>query len=218
MHVAIVGGGIAGLYSAILLQEAGHTVTVYEASSRLGGRIYTHRFKPMRKDENPFFEAGAMRLPLSSLHEGVYDFLRYLNKRCPPEDRIELLPFVFQHPNNKLLIRGQLRKVGDRSLPAELGLPSKYHNKLASEILLEVMQPWLDLLWSDPQRGIREALEYDDMTFRHYLRAVAKLPHEAIDFVELIQSQTNQFDNSFFDLVMQTMHFNSPGKICTRIF
>ena len=49
------------------------------------------------------------------------------------------------------------------------------------------------------------------MTFRYYLRTVALMPPEAIDFVEMIQSQTNQYDNSFADLVMQTLHFNTPG-------
>lgn len=41
--VAIVGGGIAGLYAAYILRNAGVTAQVYEASGRTGGRIYTMR-------------------------------------------------------------------------------------------------------------------------------------------------------------------------------
>lgn len=41
--VAIVGGGIAGLVAAYRLQKAGRRVTIYEASGRLGGRMFTKR-------------------------------------------------------------------------------------------------------------------------------------------------------------------------------
>ena len=37
-RVAIVGGGLAGLTAALRLKQAGVNATVYEASSRLGGR------------------------------------------------------------------------------------------------------------------------------------------------------------------------------------
>lgn len=39
--VAIVGGGIAGLYAAYILRNAGIIANIYEASGRTGGRIYT---------------------------------------------------------------------------------------------------------------------------------------------------------------------------------
>jgi uncharacterized protein with NAD-binding domain and iron-sulfur cluster len=37
--VAIVGGGLAGLTAALRLAERGYTVTVYEGSARLGGKV-----------------------------------------------------------------------------------------------------------------------------------------------------------------------------------
>lgn len=40
--VTVVGGGIAGLYSAYLLKNSGYDVTIIEAKNRLGGRILTH--------------------------------------------------------------------------------------------------------------------------------------------------------------------------------
>src|SRR5712691_982986 len=40
-HIAIVGGGIAGLNAALTLQDAGIASTVYEASDRVGGRMHS---------------------------------------------------------------------------------------------------------------------------------------------------------------------------------
>jgi monoamine oxidase len=40
-RIAIIGGGVAGLNAALTLQDAGIASTVYEASSRVGGRMHS---------------------------------------------------------------------------------------------------------------------------------------------------------------------------------
>ncbi|HEV2027092.1 MAG TPA: NAD(P)/FAD-dependent oxidoreductase [Candidatus Dormibacteraeota bacterium] len=40
-RIAIIGGGISGLNAALTLRDAGHASTVYEASSRVGGRMHS---------------------------------------------------------------------------------------------------------------------------------------------------------------------------------
>src|SRR5690606_21768427 len=42
-RIAVVGGGMAGLNAAYTLKKAGIAATIYEASDRTGGRIYTAR-------------------------------------------------------------------------------------------------------------------------------------------------------------------------------
>ncbi len=41
-RIAIIGGGISGLTAAMTLQDAGYASTVYEASSRVGGRMHSN--------------------------------------------------------------------------------------------------------------------------------------------------------------------------------
>jgi monoamine oxidase len=42
-HVGIVGGGVAGLFAAIILKSVGCRVTLWEATERVGGRVRTLR-------------------------------------------------------------------------------------------------------------------------------------------------------------------------------
>lgn len=46
LRVAVIGAGTAGLHCAVRLAEAGADVTVYEASGRTGGRMFTDRGPP----------------------------------------------------------------------------------------------------------------------------------------------------------------------------
>lgn len=54
MKIGIVGAGISGLQAALLLEAAGHEVTVFEARDRIGGRLETIR----DSGEHALYEAG----------------------------------------------------------------------------------------------------------------------------------------------------------------
>lgn len=51
-------------------------------------------------------------------------------------------------------------------------------------------------------------LKYDEYSFRRYLRTEG-WPHEVIEYVELTNSQTNQYDLSFTELIMQNLDFDT---------
>lgn len=52
-HIVIIGGGIGGLALANLLQKAGHSVSIYEQASQLGGRASQKEVAGFRFDTGP---------------------------------------------------------------------------------------------------------------------------------------------------------------------
>lgn len=53
MTIGIIGGGVGGLMTALLLSRQGYTVSVYEKSDKLGGRLAFVRNGAYRIDEGP---------------------------------------------------------------------------------------------------------------------------------------------------------------------
>lgn len=43
--VGILGGGVGGLYAAMMLESVGVPYEVLEARDRVGGRLFTHKFE-----------------------------------------------------------------------------------------------------------------------------------------------------------------------------
>ena len=88
--------GVAGLYCALLLAEAGHRVKIFEASDRAGGRIFTYR-----DAENPSLyrgEFGAMRFPL--------EMQPYLNHLLRQRYNLKLSEFVNSNDNGYIYMNG----------------------------------------------------------------------------------------------------------------
>lgn len=100
---------MAGLTAAYELTLAGHEVTVYEASDRAGGRLFTY------DTGSTIVELGGMRLPLS-IHTLVDT---YIKKRL----HLPLEPFVSYHPNTFIYINGIKHRADNTSfLPGEYNL------------------------------------------------------------------------------------------------
>ncbi|CAF9918063.1 MAG: hypothetical protein HETSPECPRED_003650 [Heterodermia speciosa] len=209
MDIGIVGAGIAGLYAALLLRREGHKVTIFEASHRVGGRIYTHRFPSLFEDEDVYYEAGAMRIPRSSLHLRFYQFIRYLNTHVSRQKKLELIPYILEHQNNDFFVRGQKVRLSESDQIKDLDLPENFRGKSARALLAEVITPWIQMLNDDFDKGFEKILEYDEISFRQYLRLVCEWPHVVIDFVELMASQTNQYDLSFAEIIVQNLDFDT---------
>ncbi len=90
--------GASGLYAGILLAQSGHTVTIYEASDRAGGRIFTYRDP---KDPSLYIgELGAMRFPLE-VHPNLNTILRQRYK-----DKLNITEFYSGNDNAYVFVNG----------------------------------------------------------------------------------------------------------------
>lgn len=104
--IAVLGAGVAGLVAAYELEQLGHDVVVLEADSRIGGRIFTHRFAG---PGGPAVELGAMRIPAN--HKLT---LRYVEK-LGLKHRLRPFKNILSDPDNYLRVGAKFVRVGNSS-------------------------------------------------------------------------------------------------------
>lgn len=104
-HITILGAGIAGLVAAYELESMGHTVNIIEASPRIGGRVWTHRFG--NDLDAPYAELGAMRIPREHQHT------LYYVREMGLADRLCKFVTVFEEENAFINIEGQIFRMKD---------------------------------------------------------------------------------------------------------
>ena len=159
-RILVLGAGLAGLAATWELKEAGHEVTVLEAQTRPGGRVWTLR---ALFDDHLYAEAGAVLFSSGYTHAN-----RYI-------DALKLERADFSQPNLRPLyhLKGQRFSVGSDEQhiwPYELteeeqrlgpmGILSKYvFETLPAEI-------------TDPEAWNRSPFrDLDKMTFSDYIRS-----------------------------------------------
>jgi monoamine oxidase len=214
--IGIVGAGMAGLYAALLLQRAGHTVHIFEGADRIGGRVHTHYFN---EEKNQYFEAGAMRIPHSPYQSIVFNLINYLrSSRLPSDKRVDLIPYKLTSPGNFVYInrcrpeRLDASSTTPRSIdwPLPENLKAEFQDRTAGELMREAVGPLLKKLESDFVDGFNAICQdYDNYSFRFYLTSVIGWPTEVIDFIETVTSQTNQFSLSVTEIVMEYIDFST---------
>ncbi len=132
--VAILGGGPAGLCAAYELGKAGYDVTVLEARTRPGGRVWSVRGGTEETDlngetqrctfsEGHFFNMGATRIPQSHV---TLDYCRELG--------VEIQPFGNQNANTRRQLHERHAAVQDLDhLPGGEGRHVRLHVRAAAE-------------------------------------------------------------------------------------
>ena len=158
--IIVIGGGLAGLCAAYELREAGHNVTVLEARTRPGGRVFTIRGQFA---DGLIAEAGATNV--DDIHEWTIKYLKLLG--------VELQPVTFSRGGSIFYVQGRriIVKPGEPiQWPFELSAAEKgmsrreLWQKYVVPAVEEAGNP-MDANW--PSSAL---LRYDRVSFTDFLR------------------------------------------------
>jgi monoamine oxidase len=212
LSVGIIGGGMTGLYSALLLEKYIPGVNV-EAGNRVGGRVYTHKFS---SEPHQYYDTGAMRVPDMESHKPVFTLIDHLNKKFP-NDLIVLEEFFNSCPmGNRMYFNNSKQKNGcvmsiDYASKhcSELGFPKVEDCDNAMGLLNEALTPVVEELKADFENSIKR---YSKFSLYEYLSKELGWNVDKIRYVEAMSGSTNEFQRALVDEIFILQMFNNVSS------
>jgi hypothetical protein len=117
LPVAIIGGGVAGLRVAMMLEKLDIPYKLFEASDRYGGRAFTYHFMEEEKDgekkkddkvsKHNYFDVGAMRFPKNAVNTSVYELFAELDFTDQGGKGGKLIPYELHYRKDIQHFNGQ---------------------------------------------------------------------------------------------------------------
>ena len=196
---------MSGLVAASLLMEAGHQVTILEASDRVGGRVYTKR-SPF--EQGLYMDVGAMRIP--NHHQLAMEYMKKFN--------LPLNLFINSSPNDLIHVNGMTtRKYLYQQNPDILGYPvaPNEKGKTAEDLIKMVIQPVIDFIELNPtENWVWVIQEYDRFSMDSFLRSNPNGVHlssAAIEMIKVFLSIEGLSELAFLDLLREFMILFNPS-------
>ena len=160
--VIIVGAGLAGLSAAYELTRAGHEVTVLEAQSRAGGRVFTLR-APFSDDL--YAEAGAMYIP--DTHDLTLHYVKEFN--LPLDLRVAPNLSYVNYVRGKRIVFSEGARIEPlfKLTPEEqrLGAGGLWQKCIPDSVYQELGAP------ADPNWSVESVKKYDQISYIDFLRS-----------------------------------------------
>ncbi len=199
-EVAVVGAGASGLVVAHELLKMGLKPVIYEASDRIGGRIYTKPFQSLDEEHPPFAELGAMRVPKSS--KIFYHYAKRMNLKFsdtfPSAGKVDSLIYYKNTLYNWMAKQGApqpIKAVKDLWAAAMLNIVAPIHEEWQRGHLERVRQLWQAVID-----------QYKDMSVYEFLKRESHI--WTFDQIDLLGSMglgtvglRSLFENSILEIL-----------------
>ncbi|KAJ3505079.1 hypothetical protein NMY22_g17706 [Coprinellus aureogranulatus] len=227
--VGIIGGGMSGLYTALILAWLKIPFQILEASDRVGGRCFTYNFE--EGGEWDYYDVGAMRFPLPKEGEiGPHLRLKELFDLL----ELPLFDYIYKTDAGLMYFNGVHSTIGDEDSDfkaKELGVPAPYIAAGVDAICQDYTSPLANLLLKDMETGSNEGWEqlkkeYDQYSTRSYLQLgyipskdlqdrfgipATGLPTSVINWLETFDNSTGSYDRALTETILEALAFGAVG-------
>lgn len=215
VKVAVIGAGEAGLAAAFELRKIGCNITLFEASQRIGGRVYTYYFD---RNNRRYGELGPMSIPIS--HYTTWHYINLFN--------IDTSPFVNNNNNSLLYLRGKkaINDVKGRSVAKNIhpqfDLSTSDKKKLKTQVHKNIYKQYLDSLTLEERRELIEIKskysknieDIDKLTYRKVYEN-SGFSEEAISMLGDLDGSKQFFTLSFIEMLQQ--YYTADSEFNYRI-
>ncbi|KAG2151158.1 flavin-containing amine oxidoreductase-domain containing protein [Suillus bovinus] len=186
--VGILGAGVGGLYTALMLDSLDIKYEILEASDHTGGRLFTYKFPD--SNEYDYYDVGAMRFPLPQKDsEGNYktgimkrlgDLINYskLNDGEIIPLKSKLIDYYYEarRGGSFLYFNNEQYQVSDKSHPPDfhagkMGVESEYVTVGVKKIVDDVIEPFARMLIDDLEKQVTKGWEVMKKNDAYSLRA-----------------------------------------------
>ncbi|KZP31471.1 hypothetical protein FIBSPDRAFT_945004 [Athelia psychrophila] len=220
LPVAIIGAGVGGLYTAMILESLNIPFKIIEASDRTGGRLLTHKFSEADAQYYKLFDQDNIKgniniIPFKFADTLKMEYLYYNGVRTRQKD-LPTPPGDFFH----------FSEVGVSTSDPDYFNPSAGYDAICGDVLKDYVVALAADLQNGGDAGWKKLMSKDRYSTHSYMSLDYKpnpelnigesvgLPDDVINWCESMDKSTGWYDRAFSETVLEAMAFGATAKPC----